>query len=69
MRRPRGRRRRTSSICAGNHRRYGEAALKDWARAIREWRRDRDVFVYFDNDIKSAAPQDAEQLIGLLRKA
>lgn len=29
----------------------------------------RDVFVYFDNDIKSAAPQDADQLIGLLRKA
>ena len=47
-------------------RRYGEAALKDWARAIRDWRGDRDVFAYFDNDIKSAAPADAEQLTGLL---
>ena len=48
---------------------YGEAALKDWAKAIRDWRKTRDVFVYFDNDIKSAAPADAEQLIGLLEKA
>ena len=48
------------------HGRYGEAALKHWATAIRVWRRDREVFVYFDNDIKSAAPRDAEQLIGLL---
>lgn len=37
-----------------------------WAKAIRGWRKDREVFVYFDNDIKSAAPKDAEQLIGLL---
>lgn len=51
------------------HGRYGEAALKDWARAIREWRKTRDVFAYFDNDIKSAAPKDADQLIGLLEKA
>jgi len=48
------------------HGRYGEAALKDWAKAIRRWRREREVFAYFDNDIKSAAPKDAEQLIGLL---
>ena len=48
------------------HGRYGEAALKDWAKAIRRWRGERAVFVYFDNDIKSAAPQDAEQLTGLL---
>ena len=51
------------------HGRYGEAALKEWAKAIRGWRKDREVFVYFDNDIKSAAPKDAEQLIGLLEKA
>jgi uncharacterized protein YecE (DUF72 family) len=48
------------------HGRYGEAALNGWAQAIRGWRKDRAVFVYFDNDIKSAAPADAEQLIGLL---
>ena len=48
------------------HGRYGEAALKDWAKAIRRWRGERAVFAYFDNDIKSAAPKDAEQLTGLL---
>ena len=51
------------------HGRYGAAALEDWATAIRGWRRDREVFVYFDNDIKSAAPKDAEQLIRLLERS
>ena len=50
------------------HGRYGEAALKDWAKHIQRWRRERDVFVYFDNDIKSAAPADADQLVGLLKR-
>lgn len=48
------------------HGRYGEKALSEWADRIRTWRRDRDVFVYFDNDQKSAAPRDAEQLTALL---
>jgi len=48
------------------HGRYGETALKDWAGHIRRWRKDHDVFVYFDNDIKSAAPADAQQLIDML---
>ena len=52
-----------------NLHRNDEAALKDWAKAIRQWRKDRDVVVYFDNDIKSAAPRDAEQLIGLLDRS
>ena len=43
-----------------------KAALKDWAAHIRRWRKNRDVFVYFDNDIKSAAPADAQQLIDML---
>jgi len=51
------------------HGRYGEAALKDWAAHIRRWRKDHDVFVYFDNDIKSAAPADAQQLIDLLDRS
>ena len=46
--------------------RYGEAALKDWAVHIDCWHKDHDVFVYFDNDIKSAAPADAQQLIDIL---
>ncbi|MGZ3280233.1 MAG: DUF72 domain-containing protein [Caulobacteraceae bacterium] len=46
--------------------RYSEAELKSLAHAVKEWRRDgKAVFCYFDNDIKSAAPQDAEQLIAL----
>jgi len=48
------------------HGRYGKPVLTDWAKAITHWRADRDVFVYFDNDIKSAAPADADQLIALL---
>ncbi|MGH6978636.1 MAG: DUF72 domain-containing protein, partial [Brevundimonas sp.] len=49
--------------------RYEEAALKDWAGHIRRWRKDHDVFVYFDNDIKSAAPADARQLIDMLGRS
>lgn len=49
--------------------RYGEAALKDWAAHIGRWCKDHDVFVYFDNDIKSAAPADAQQLIDLLNRS
>jgi uncharacterized protein YecE (DUF72 family) len=46
---------------------YGEAALAGWARRIRSWKRQGcDVFVYFDNDQKSAAPADARRLIELL---
>src|SRR5690606_15626698 len=32
------------------HGRYGEAALRGWAKTIRKWRKEREVFVYFDND-------------------
>jgi uncharacterized protein YecE (DUF72 family) len=46
---------------------YPAAALGDWARAIRKWQRQRrTVFVYFDNDQKSAAPKDALRLKALL---
>jgi len=43
---------------------YDDATLDTWARRIRRWRReDRDVFCFFDNDQKSAAPHDARRLI------
>ena len=43
------------------------AALAEWAGHFRRWRGEgRDVFAYFDNDIKGAAPLDAEQLKGLV---
>lgn len=46
---------------------YSDAALRAWARKIATWRKEkRDVYVYFDNDQKSAAPSDAQRLITLL---
>lgn len=48
---------------------YPEARLRAWARQIGRWRREgRDVFVYFDNDQKSAAPADARRLRDLIGK-
>lgn len=45
---------------------YGKKALTDWADRITQWRVDgRSVYVYFDNDIKSAAPADAKMLVAL----
>lgn len=41
---------------------YSDAALNSWARKIRRWGRDGDVFVYFDNDMKVRAPFDAMAL-------
>jgi hypothetical protein len=45
---------------------YSDRALASWARRVREWDRDgRDVYVYFDNDVKVKAPFDA---LNLMRK-
>jgi len=45
---------------------YSERALASWARRIRNWDKDgRDVYVYFDNDVKVKAPFDA---LNLMRK-
>jgi uncharacterized protein YecE (DUF72 family) len=49
------------------HGHYPDATLAKWARDIRRWRRGRhDVYCFFDNDQKSAAPKDAERLLALL---
>jgi len=46
---------------------YSGETLQNWSRHIAEWRQTgRDVYVYFDNDIKSAAPGDAQALLALL---
>ena len=54
--------------------RHGRALLRQlWqedpdglGRSITQWREDgRSVYVYFDNDIKSAAPADAKMLVAL----
>jgi uncharacterized protein YecE (DUF72 family) len=46
---------------------YRPQTLSQWATRIRSWKKQRcDVFVYFDNDQKSAAPADALKLKQLL---
>jgi len=50
-----------------NH--YPETTLRRWAREIAKWKRQgRTVFVYFDNDQKSAAPRDAWRLAEILTR-
>jgi uncharacterized protein YecE (DUF72 family) len=52
---------------------YRPQTLSEWATRIRSWKKQGcDVFVYFDNDQKSAAPADAlklKQLLGQEAKA
>jgi uncharacterized protein YecE (DUF72 family) len=45
---------------------YSAQDLKPWAARARAWRKERDVFVYFDNDVKVRAPFDAQNLARLL---
>jgi uncharacterized protein YecE (DUF72 family) len=48
---------------------YDDRKLRVWADKIEEWYADgRDVFIYFDNDQKSAAPYDAAKLRTILRR-
>ena len=49
------------------HGTYSDETLGEWTKLIRSWQRKKsDVYVYFDNDQKSAAPKDADRLIALL---
>ena len=49
------------------HGNYTRPTLTQWAKRINSWKRQGcDVFVYFDNDQKSAAPADALKLKALL---
>jgi uncharacterized protein YecE (DUF72 family) len=46
---------------------YTDATIEDWAAKIRRWHRGRrEVWCFFDNDVKSAAPVDADRLIASL---
>ncbi|HEX2561913.1 DUF72 domain-containing protein, partial [Phenylobacterium sp.] len=46
---------------------YPEETLQDWASRIEAWRaQGLDVYAYFDNDIKCAAPADALALKAIL---
>jgi len=42
---------------------YSDVALDRWAAKVRGWGQDRDVFVYFDSDVKVRAPFDAMSLM------
>ncbi|HEY6461619.1 MAG TPA: DUF72 domain-containing protein [Polyangiaceae bacterium] len=44
---------------------YGPKALDEWAGRIASWR-GRDVYVYFDNDVRVRAPYDAMNLAARL---
>ena len=47
---------------------YSTAALRAWAKRINSWRaRGYDVFAFFDNDQKSAAPADALKLRQMIK--
>ena len=41
---------------------YSETELAEWAARIGRWRREADVFVYFNNDWKGFAPRNAKRL-------
>jgi uncharacterized protein YecE (DUF72 family) len=46
---------------------YSEAALSEWARRVRKWRRElKSVYVYFDNDQAGYAAQNALRLKELI---
>ena len=45
---------------------YSPRDLKPWAERVQRWVRERDVFVFFDNDTKVRAPYDAHNLMRLL---
>lgn len=48
---------------------YPSSTLIEWEARIRSWQKQGcDVFVYFDNDQKSAAPADAIRLRSLLQR-
>lgn len=51
------------------HSRYSLKALRQWAANVATWKRQGiDVYCYFDNDQKSAAPQDARRMEKLVAK-
>lgn len=45
---------------------YDDEAIARWAERIRAWRKNGDVYCYFDNDIKVHAPYDAQRLMAAL---
>jgi uncharacterized protein YecE (DUF72 family) len=49
---------------------YADETLQSWALDILRWRAEgRAAYCYFDNDIKSAAPEDGQRLLRFLQAA
>ncbi|HUR43699.1 MAG TPA: DUF72 domain-containing protein [Aestuariivirga sp.] len=50
------------------HGSYSAKTLARWAERVAAWRRERrEIFIYFDNDQKAAAPKDAQRLLRLVQ--
>lgn len=47
---------------------YSMRELEEWARRVREWRRDGDVYCYFNNDWEAFAPDNASRLKRLAQR-
>ncbi len=45
---------------------YSATELEEWARRLRGWAREREVFAFFNNDWEAFAPRNAAQLARLL---
>jgi uncharacterized protein YecE (DUF72 family) len=46
---------------------YSRRDLQHWAAKVRQWRRDSDVYVYFNNDWEGFAPRNAIDLSQMLK--
>ena len=47
---------------------YSERELEQWAQRLHEWRGERELFVYFNNDWEAFAPRDAIALSKRLQR-
>jgi uncharacterized protein YecE (DUF72 family) len=51
----------------GRHGNYSAAEIETWARRISQWRRDTEVYAYFNNDWEGYAIRNAKRLKELLK--
>jgi uncharacterized protein YecE (DUF72 family) len=51
----------------GRHGNYSAAEIETWARRIAQWRRDTEVYAYFNNDWEGYAIRNARRLKALLK--
>jgi uncharacterized protein YecE (DUF72 family) len=47
---------------------YSERELRQWASRLLEWRKGRELYVYFNNDWEAFAPRDALRLRAILER-